>query len=162
VKQKVQAGATLEMATPEEVREAIASGLRSWQAEAIRGMRYTRFSASAVVTAGAFVIDGNAERLGPEAGFVWDVRRLRIVGMGGADVATLYVNDPAPSQMIASTDDNATTTGTGALFLWDKQLILQPGDNLVVTGTSLVSTSGTVTVNGQVLEVPVSQAWRLH
>lgn len=164
MKQRIQAGAHIDAATPAEVRDAIASGFKSWQTEAVIGARFTRFSASVAVAAGAFSIGGEAstgDSLGPPPGFIWDVRRLRVSGMGGADVASVYINDASPSSLIAATTDNATQTGTGAIFLWDRQVVLQPGDNLRVVGTGLVATTGMVTLNGQVQELPISQAWRL-
>ncbi len=165
-KQKIQAGATLDVATPDEVAKLLEHGFKSWQSEALIGARFPRFSANARVANSAFAIDGSrsdGERLGPDAGFVWDVRRLRITGMAGADVASVYINDVSPTGLIASTSDNATQTGTGALYLWDRQLILQPGDFLVVAGSGLLATptGSTVTINGQVQEIPISQLWAL-
>jgi hypothetical protein len=164
VKQKIMAGRDIDAATADEVRAAVDHGLRSWQREVITGARFTRFSASATIANGAFTLDGvslGSERLGPNDGFVWDVRRLRVVGLQGADSASIWINATDPSTFIASTSDGATPAGTGALLRFDRQLILQPGEWLVITGSGLVASTGQVTVTGQAIEVPVSHQWRL-
>lgn len=160
-KYKIQAGQTIEVATPAEVQKAIERGVKSWAAESVIGGRYVRFNSQKTVVNGAVSIHGNTgERLGPAPGFVWDVRRLRVNGLTGVDFASVYVNDNNPASLVASTNDAATVTGSGALFLWDRQVVLYPGDELEVSGTGLVTT-GNINVNGEALELPIGQAWRL-
>lgn len=155
---KIAAGAEIDMLTNSELRKTLSDTMASWMAEVTTGARYARFSAAGLI-AGAALQIGGAERaddnLGPAPGFVWDVRRLRISGLADADVASVYVNDANPSSMVASTADVS-----GGLFLWGEQVVLYPGDSLLVAGASLTAT-GYVTVSGQVRELPMALAWRL-
>lgn len=153
-----KAGAEFDMLTNKELRDTLKDVMASWMAETTIGARYARFSAAALIANSAVEIGGPGradDNLGPAPGFVWDVRRLRITGLATNDVAAVYVNDANPSSMIASTADVA-----GALFLFGEQVILYPGDSLLVTGASLAAT-GFITVSGQVRELPMALAWRL-
>lgn len=157
MKVKLEAGANLDFITKDEMREVMHEANRSWVAETSNGIRYARIYATGVIAGGVLNIGGalSTGELGPAPGFVWDIRRLQIVGLQTADVATIYMNDANPTSEIAD-----TTSVTGKAFLWSEQVILYPGDSLWVVGTGLTAT-GTITVTGQVREVPVTLAWRL-
>lgn len=159
--QKIQAGKTIDALTKDELNDALGSHLRSWVAEVAQGGRYPRFQIQGTVTsAGLLNLGGHVGQyaLGPQAGFVWDVRRLHISGLSVGDTLGIYTNEPAPSQLIATTSDLGDTAVRS--FYWSHQVVLYPGETLKVYGTGLAST-GTITVSGQVLELPVGLAWKL-
>lgn len=154
---KIQAGAELDMLNESELRKALAEFGASWRAEAAMGIKFPRFTVQGTIVGGSLDIGGEAttgDLLGPDPGFVWDVRRVRITGLNTADVVSMYINDPNPSQLVADTSDV-----TKRLFLFSEHVILTPGDALRFVGTGLVAT-GPVTISGQVREAPVSLAWR--
>lgn len=157
MKVKIQAGAELDMITESEMRKVLSDFGASWRAEAAMGIKFPRFTVQGTIVGGNLDIGGDSltgDLLGPDPGFVWDVRRIRITGLNTADVVSIFINDPNPSQLVADTSDV-----TKRLFLFSEQLLLTPGDALRFTGTGLVAT-GPVTISGQVREAPVSLAWR--
>lgn len=158
---KIAAGAEIDVMSKDEAEHVIQKSRASWVAEIAAGVKFRRFSASSYVRQDASLTIGGPEDpfndLGPADGFVWDVRRLRITGHAPADTIGVYVGDMSASQLIATTKDVI-----GSLFTFDKQAILQPGEQLVIGGQALTTGGGTyVTVSGQVRELPVSLAWRL-
>lgn len=158
---KVKAGAELEVVTPKELADQIETLRAAWVADVTIGARWTRFSAQGRVTAaGAFEIGGPSrpdDGLGPAPGFVWDIRRVHVYGMAETDVAELYVNDANPSTIVGSTDDVV-----GCMFTFDRQLVLYPGDALLVAGSDLTADEGTyITISGMAQELPVALAWKL-
>lgn len=150
---KLQAGAEFDTMTADEMRGVLADAMRSWAVETTRGVRFSRIIGQGTIASAAVTITGPA--LGPAAGFVWDVRRLRIIGGAAADTFTVYVNSTDVSGEVCTTDDF-----TKRLITFTEQLVLYPGDVLYIVGASLAGT-GTVTVTGQVRELPVTLAWRL-
>lgn len=150
---KLNAGAEFDTITAEEMRGVLADAMRSWAVETTRGVRFSRIIGQGTIASGSVEIAGPA--LGPASGFVWDVRRLRVIGGAAADVFTVYVNSTDVSGEVCTTDDF-----TKRLMAFDEQLVLYPGDVLHIKGTSLAGT-GQVTVTGQVRELPVTLAWRL-
>lgn len=157
--QVIQAGKKIDAITRKELDDALGSHLRSWVAETAIGGRFVRFAGTGSVATAAVSIGGatGLQELGPLAGFVWDVRRLRITGLAANDVANVYINDANPAALVGSTADLSTGS---RVFLWNRQVVLYPGDTLLVTGSSLIAT-GQITVSGQVLELPVGLAWKL-
>lgn len=158
--QKIQAGREIDAVTHHELKDALGEHLRSWVAEVATGGRFVRYAVQGAAVAGALDIGGHVGEsfLGPAPGFVWDVRRLRITGLGAADVVNVYVNDTGPTALVCSTVDLGEVP-TNRLFLFDRQLVLYPGDTLKVTGT--VAATGPVTISGQALELPIGLAWKL-
>lgn len=158
--QIIKAGGKIDAVTYREMHDALGAHMRSWVAEIAAGGRFARFAATGTVAATALSIGGAAstQELGPAPGFVWDVRRLHITGLAVADVASVFINDSGPASLVATTTDLPLAANRS--FLWSKQVVLYPGDNLLVTGASLAAT-GQITVSGQVLELPVNLAWKL-
>lgn len=158
---KIQAGATFDTVTKKEMEDALGSHMRSWVAEMTIGGRFTRFAVNGTIAGSAITIggaNGSMEPIGPPPGFIWDVRRLHISGLAAADIAGVYINDVSAAGIVATTTD--LPLAANRTFLWSGQVVLMAGENLLVTGTSL-SATGQVTVSGQVLELPVSLAWKL-
>ena len=162
---KLQAGTKIDILNRKELKEVIDAASRDWFTQVARGDRYRRFSASSAIAAGAVRIGGATARdsvLGPAEGFVWAVQRIGVQGLttvtGTPAAATteplaLFLNDDGPASLVHP-------AVTGYLDLGQYSLVMYPGDTLLLTGTSLTST-GTVTVTGQVREVPLPLAWRL-
>lgn len=162
---KLAAGAKLDVLNRKELKEALDTVTRDWFNQVSRGDRYRRFSASATIASGIVTIGGAAQKdasLGPAEGFVWAVQRIAVSGLTSATgtplVATtepvaLFLNDSGP----AATVHPAIV---GYKEFGEHELVLYPGDTLLVAGAGLAST-GTVTVTGQAREVPMPLAWRL-
>ncbi len=161
----LQAGAKLDMLNKRELKAALDATTRDWFNQVGRGDRYRRISAKGTIAAGALSIDGVSatnQQLGPAEGFVWAVQRIAVSGLtivsGTPAVAVsepvqLFLNDDGPSSLVHPALAGYEDFG-------QYSMVMYPGDTLMVRGAGLTST-GEVTVTGQVREVPMPLAWRL-
>jgi hypothetical protein len=162
--QKIQAGKTIDTVTKKELHDALGQHLRSWIAETAIGGRFARFAGTGTIASTAVTIGGaNATQdLGPGPGFVWDVRRLRITANSGtinsADIFGIFINDPGPASLVARSDDVVVSQRA---WEWNGNVVLYPGDTLLVQSLNTLVTTGGLIVSGQVLELPVGLAWKL-
>ncbi len=159
MKQKFNAGVELDMITKDEVKDLLQAQMTSWFNEVAKGDRYKRFSAQATVLADGTVTFGQDahNRVGPNDGFIWSLKRLNIGPDTGIDPSTddvfLFFNDANPSSMIRQLAANYSQFGTN-------EVVLYPGDSLVITSSSL--TAGDIlTISGAVRELPLPMGWRL-
>lgn len=162
---KLAAGKTIDVLNKTELRAALDAATRDWFNQVSRGDRYRRFSATGEIDTGSLVIDGTLvenQTLGPQEGFVWAVQRIALSGLtsvtGTPAVATsepvqLFLNDDGPSSLVHP-------AVAGYQDFGQYSLVMYPGDTLLVKGDDLTST-GIVTLTGQVREVPMPLAWRL-
>jgi hypothetical protein len=157
MKIKIQAGAELDIATPDEVRREIQAVRTSWMAEVAKGDRFINFYAGSTPAAGSVTIGDLAEEIiGPREGFVWAIKRLSVVGYDpspGTDSLALYKGDVAtPSATIIA-------KLLRDQFFSGSEIVLYPGDTLLASGTVAAATK--IWLTGQARELPISLAWRL-
>lgn len=154
MKIKLQAGAELDLLTKDELDTSLKSMGANWWSEIGRGDRYRRILLTGLVTgAGAITIGGpSTPEAGPPPGFVWSVRRLNQSAAG--KTLALFLNDDAPGSAVG------TFPTTQYWSFNPAELVLYPGDQLLATGTGHTA-GATVTLTGQVRELPLPLAWRL-
>lgn len=153
MKFKIAAGAEFDVLTEKELRTGMRDVLASMTAELAAGDRYRRFQAYADISGSAVTIGDREQQIGPAEGFVWSVKRLAVVASDDADTFAVHIGDTSTSSMVHP--------AVGPYTAFDSnQLVMYPGDRLVVAGSSLAST-GRVWVTGQVREIPVQMVWRL-
>jgi len=159
--QIIQAGKKIDAVTRKELDDALGAHLRSWVAETARGGRFVRFSATGLVANQNVTIGGPSSiyQVGPGPGFIWDVRRIHVDGLTDTDNMAIYVNDVSSTGIVTSNKD--TSQSKNRLWTFDRQLILYPGDTLIIANTSNVTATGVITLSGQALELPVGLAWKL-
>lgn len=152
------AGKKFDVLNRKELREVLETVTKSWFNEVARGDRYKRFHASGAVDA----IDSSVEiggagqpnsGLGPAPGFVWAVNRIGVAGLDSGDTVDLFINDASAASLVRPGITGYADFSSG-------QLVLYPGDVLMVTGTTL-GAAGPITVTGQARELPMPLAWRL-
>jgi hypothetical protein len=162
VKFKLSAGAEIDTMTAQEFRQELAS----WFGESVKGARPIRFSAQGTITGNAVTVGGldataNSGRTGPEAGYVWDVRRVAVSGLTNAsDPTSLFVNANDALHLILP----AFTGVSGAIGYhdWPKGAnMLMPNDRLVCASTGSIAATGIVTLVGMAWELPIGQLWRM-
>lgn len=97
MKQRLTAGAELELLTKDELQ----SVLRSWMAELTRGAKFLRRSIQGEVAAnGSLLIEGGDLGFKPNPGFTWAVTRLTIDGLSAGQKVAVYANDANPSSLL--------------------------------------------------------------
>jgi hypothetical protein len=162
VKTKFEHGAVFDMLNKDELIDGLHRGYQNWLGEVTRGITMRRFTAQGTIASTAVTIGGpnQDERLGPEPGFVWSVRRLAVSNITlGTDSLAIFVNDNGPSSLIMPRAFNMTGQ-LGAQFFDGNQLVLNGGDQLLFTGTGLNAT-GIVTIAGMAMELPITMMYKL-
>jgi hypothetical protein len=153
-KVKIQAGMELDVLTKDELDGSLKAMGANWWSEIGRGDRYRRVLLTGVVTAaGAISVGGpSTPEAGPPPGYVWSVRRLCQSAVD--ETLDLFLNDDSPGSLVGRFPVARYWSFNPA------ELVLYPGDQLLATGASFTVAS-TVTVTGQVRELPLALAWRL-
>lgn len=153
---KIQAGAEIDTCTKKEMEDAIAAASTNWIGEVARGDRFRRFSAYGDVLTNTITIGESPDsRIGPDPGFVWAVRRIALsVVPAAGDNIKLYHDSDNDSALIC-------TDITNYLGFDQGELVLYPGDTLLIKGAYTASDGVRVWVTGQARELPISLAWRI-
>jgi hypothetical protein len=153
---KIHAGGELDIPSAKEIRAEVDGAMSSWAAEIGRGDKYRRFSVFGTIAGGLLSIgDQSTERVGPEAGFVWSVKRLALYNYNPdteGNELNLYVSSPNASALVMPAMDNYNSFDAN-------QLVLYGGETLYVDGTHVGD--GKVWLTGQARELPVGLVWRL-
>lgn len=160
MKFKLAAGAELDLLTRDELREELSSA-GAWRKEIARAAKFPTFSATTNVAGGVWSVgpgtaDNQAQKLGPEPGFVWSIMRVVVNGNGivyGTDLWNLFIGDPSPSKFVLRAND-FQQFNVGAL-------IISGGDQLYASGVGTGVAGTDVALTGQAIELPVQLAWRL-
>lgn len=149
MKVKIQAGAEFDLLTEEELRRTLAS----WLTEIHRGARFVRRVAQGVANASGDIVIAPVD-FGPEAGFVWDIRRVSTWAAGAGVDIPMYANEITPTNFVGFSGDQSETLTRGSL-------VLTPNERLVLGGAGAAPVNETVSVNLQAWEVPSQLAWQL-
>lgn len=156
MKQKIQAGATFDFATPDEVKGHIDQLVANLKQEEARGIALWRDDRDGTVASGAVQIPatGAATPIGANPGFAVLVQSARVFGLATGDVVLAYRNSVIGRNFVGQLTAAAPTTGFGS-----KGLILKGGESLIFTGASLMATD--VTINLEGIEVPETDLYKL-
>lgn len=149
MKVSLSAGAELDLLTQDELSKV----LRDWSEEVRRGVRFTRRTFAAPVVAGAVNIADNDA--GPHAGMVWGVTFIAALGIGATEFLNVNINGSDASSFYGRVKGD-----TGYINLNPPGLALKPLDRLIFTASGLAG-AGPVTVNVQVVELPIQLMWQL-
>lgn len=95
-------------------------------------------------------VGGSAKLFAPRPGFVWDLRRLTVSGIGTLTEIELYLNDTNPASLVAVLNGGLNQFEPGAIITY-------PGNELWVRN----STGGLIEIyaNACAREAPVSCEW---
>lgn len=159
---ELRAGGKINLLTAAEAGDAIRGALKDWQAEAVRGARSIRFSSYATIAGGNVQVGGTDGYgaangvLGPEAGFVWSVKRLAFTGIVPAtETLNIYVNSASPFELVRSGVTTFERFGSDELVLIGAERLL------ITNGTALTLNGTNLTVSGQAMELPIGMMWKL-
>lgn len=156
----ISAGATVDVLTQDELQDSLHDQWAMEQVERGRGVKHlSRIPViSGTVAGGNVAIPANPPSgCGPNQGYKWGIRRLSIDGLTtAADVVAIYKNEVMPKSRVAQ------FTGAAPFVTFGKgQCVLQPGDTIVCANVGALTSTGTLTVNGEATEVPAEMDWKL-
>jgi hypothetical protein len=155
MKTKITHGAEIETLTPAELKAGLTATTASWFQEMARGLSTARFTSTATISGAAVTFPPPGEtRIGPEVGFAWAVQRVSAYGLDSADVLQVFRNVAVPETYLGQ------ITTASPMTLGSKAVILRSDERLVITGTSLTAT-GTIAVNGEAVELPEMDLYKL-
>lgn len=165
-KYEFKLGAYMDLLDKNELERALEKQTEALIVDA-RGVKHFYFSAQGLIASGAVAIPGpnssvteaqlQQPNLGPEDGYVWAIQRVTIDGLTvNTDVITFYRNIASPNNHLYSVSmpplESRHPGGHGS--------ILRGGDQLIAVGSGLTST-GTLTLTGEAIEVPAEMIAKL-
>lgn len=147
----------LDLLNHKELSEGLSHHQRNWFAERARGVKTLQIPVSvATIASSAITIPAAGQTpIGPRPGFTWAVKRITASNIGASDTLKIYLNVVNDMNLV-----DILTATKPSIYPGELGLILQEGDVLIVNGTSLSGT-GDVSVNGQVVEVPSVDVWKI-
>lgn len=159
---KLSAGATIDVLNKHELRET----LQAWMVEAVKGVQPRRLSAVTTIASNAFSMGGSADSnvnniLGPEAGYIWMVRRIAITGPTlASDVSNIYLNRQDPTNLVYP-NLTGISGATGYRSFGRDEFVVRAGESIVIASTGNVAATGVVTASIGVTEIPVGLLWKV-
>jgi hypothetical protein len=162
-------GAEADLPTITEQAQLMGLRDKSFWVERARGVKPMRFAGQGTVSSGSVTIPGqsasttygsNLPQMGPSDGFAWAVQRITCYLItNSSDVLYVYRGSAqttgSPNNFLGILTQAAPTLHVGG-----KGLFLLPDEQILVTGSSL-TTTGTLTINGEAIEAPAEQVWKI-
>lgn len=152
-------GVELDLLTKDELDASLRSHGDALIAGAVRGIGYKRLpQISGAAAGGVLLLGADVPVVGPPAGMAWSLRRVYISGLtAGAtpDVVALYRNGTAgqPVWQISGASPQETFGRLEAVWLG--------GETIVVASVGTFAATGTITVSGELTEVPAEMLGKL-
>lgn len=157
MQQRITAGGMLDLLTKDELDLAMGHHFDSAIRELYRGIAYIRLPLLQGAASGGTLTLGQGGTLNsPRQGYAWSVKRLAVNGLATGttpDVVNLYRGDLMAYPVWQFNGNNFAYT-FGKL-----ELVLLPGENLVLSGT--ITATGTITLSGDAIEVPQEMIGKL-
>lgn len=155
-KQKLQAGAELDILTKQEM----ASLLREWMVDVARGARPVQIGSQAQADANNVISVGGTitptgGTLGPKPGFWWAVTRLSVRVDSVPAAFSLYINEAHSHSHVRDIDGSAN----GYAAFGNNELLIGGSDQLLIRASGTSSTS-IATVTGSAIEFPETLLWK--
>jgi hypothetical protein len=150
----IKGGAQMDVPNRAEIAEIVSAQLR----ELYRGVKVLRIPLITGTASGSALSIGQAQVVGPDSGYAWSVRRMVVSGMTTGvtpDVANLYVNSTTSPPLWQFNGNNF-----GYSFN-DGELVINPGEIMLLASVGTFAATGLITVSGQVVEVPAEMLGKL-
>ena len=148
----------LDLLNHHELKEGLTAHQHNWFAERARGVKTLQIpvSVASVVSNNVTIPAAGQTPIGPRPGFTWAVKRLTAGGLATNDVLNVYLNVVNDMNLVG-----VLTSAAPSLFPGELGIILQEGDVLVFHNPSSLAATGDIAVNGQVIEVPTTDVWKI-
>ena len=158
----IQGGARIEIPSKEEIVSTLnaeTDARERQQAKAFKWMRLPQTLTGSIASNAIKLGAAEGQVLGPQQGYAWSVMALVVSGLTAAtspDIVNFYLNDRFAGPPWWQLNGNSFGVTFGKL-----QRVMLPGDTLSLQNSGNLAATGTITVSGEVLEVPAEQLWKL-
>jgi hypothetical protein len=162
-KNRFEIGATWDSIDRGELRDELHSALQR-QADVMllreaQGVKYMRFGPYMGTVSGSAVTIGHGnDQIGPRDGYIWSIRRLTVTGLttgGSPDTINFYRNNYDGGHPVWQLNGNSFGATFGKM-----EFALLGGEQLVAHSASLAAT-GSIALDGDIMEVPAVQVFKL-
>ena len=157
-KNTFQVGASWETLDKDDISQALqkhADVMLLREAQGVKYMRFGPFTGTPVN--GTLTIGETSNPIGPREGYIWSIRRMGISGLttgSSPDAVNVYRNRHTAGIPIWQLNGNNFAYTFGKM-----EMLLFGGEHLLISGT--VTATGQCTFDGDVLEVPAVQVFKL-
>ena len=160
----LRGGIEIEIPNRAENRQDIAEVMQRAERERARGTKWMRLpeTLSGVPKSSAITLGVNTGQpaLGPDQGYAWSLRRLVVSGLTASastpDIVNLYRSDRFTGPPLWQFNGNNFGYTFGRL-----ELVLMPGDSLSLQNVGTIAATGTITLSGELVEVPAEMLYKL-
>ncbi len=166
-KTKIDIGAVVDFLTKGELDDSLQHHIAEYAAKReiaeqvhYEGIKYIRLPfLVGTAASGTLALGTNASspQITPDQGYCWNITRLFINGLNGADQAIIYRNDPSMPQnalwQLTASVPCATFTKMG--------LVLNPGDVLTMKGIGSLTSTVQISMTGEAISVPAEMLAKL-
>jgi hypothetical protein len=155
-------GQTADVLSPAEHRGQLRGELQDWDRARATGRKWMHLPPlQGAASSGTLLIGHAAPVCGPMSGYIWTVTRLVVTGLTtgtSPDVVNFFLNDSrggaAPVWWQLNGNSFGETFGRG-------QLLVMPGETVICRSLGTFAATGTITVTGDVEQVPAEMQGRL-
>lgn len=155
-------GQTADVLSPGEHRSSLRSELDAFERNRESGRKWMHLPPlQGTAVAGALLLGHAAPVCGPMSGYIWSVSRLVITGLTTGttpDIVNFFLNDSrggaAPVWWQLNGNQFGETFGRG-------QLLVMPGETVICRSLGAFAATGTITVTGDLEQVPAQMQGKL-
>jgi len=153
------AGASIDILTQKELDDSLGRANDAAARAFVRGIKWMRLpQLRGIPSASAVTIGQQGDSAGPASGYAWTIRRLAVSGLTAGstpDVIAFYRNG-------TTTEPVWQVTGTLPFVTFGRlELVLLGGDTLVAGNVGTLAATGTITLSGELVEVPQEMLGKL-
>lgn len=152
-------GADADILSPAESRHQLDQAFARQEQVALAGIKHMYLPMLQGAAVGGSLLLGQAAPVcTPRAGYSWSVMALAVAGLtsgGSPDVVNFYIDNPTGNPWW-QLNGNQWAETFGKL-----QRVIKGGSSLLVASSGMFAATGTITVTGEVIEVPTEMLGKL-
>ena len=155
-------GQTADVLSPAEHRGQLRSELEARERARETGRKWMHLPPlQGIAAAGVLLLGHAAPVCGPQSGYLWTVTALKVTGLttgSTPDIVNFYLNDSrggaAPVWWQLNGNQFGETFGRG-------QMLVMPGETLICRSLGTFNATGTITVTGDLEQVPAEMQGKI-
>ena len=159
MKIKLDFGTEIDILTQKELDDSLSRANDAAARAYLRGVDHKSLpELRGQAASGSLVMGQEGDTIGPRQGYVWSIMRLVVTGLtsgSSPDVVNLYYGSTSNTAKWQFNGNNfGYTFGRGSL-------VVKPGQTLVLGSVGTFAATGTITLSGEMWEVPSEMAGKL-